>query len=86
MKVEILQTESLFLHCPLTSMHEADNMLLVSSYVIPTLSDWPIVHKKRIPFVSLTATNNPSIIFFKLKLSNPELLLLKAINASQMYS
>lgn len=40
-------------------MHETDNMVVVSSYEILTLSDWLIIHKNRINFVSLTATNNP---------------------------
>lgn len=66
-KVETLQIESLF-----TSMHEAANRLVGSSYVILPLSDWIIVHQNRIRFVCLTATNNPVLVFFKLKLSNPE--------------
>lgn len=43
--------------------------MFVSSYVILTLADWLICHKKWINFLSLTATSNP-LMFFKLKLSN----------------
>lgn len=71
-KVETLQIESLFTCISFTSVHEAANRLVGSSYVILPLSDWLIVHQNRIRFVCLTATNNPVLVFFKLKLSNPE--------------